>query len=268
MTVGILHPGAMGSTVGASCTEPTIWLSEGRSEATWRRAEAAGIRPVAEFTEFVATADVIVSVCPPDAATETSRTVAATGFDGIYVDANAIAPATARAIAEQHPRFVDGGIIGPPVSGPGTTRLYLSGEAGAEVARLWEGTDLEVRLVTGGAGAASAVKTCFAAYTKGSTALLLAIRALAEAEGVSKSLLAEWDTSMPDLAMSSEIGARYSAPKAWRFSGEMHEVAQAFDDASLPSGFHGAAAQIYGRLLPFKDRDDVDFDEILAAILR
>ena len=268
MSVGILHPGAMGATIGAACTSTTVWLTPGRSAATHARAEAAGIRGVDEMSALVEQADVIVSVCPPHAAENVSQSVADAGFSGIYVDANAVAPATARRIAVQHRHFVDGGIIGPPVKAPGTTRFYLSGEDATEVSELWRGSDLEVRVVDGGPGAASAVKVCFAANTKGTLALLLAIRALAEAEGVTEALMSEWEFSMPHLVAGAQQVGPNVAPKAWRFSGEMLEIAQAFDDASLPPGFHQAAADIFAALAGFKDhQDEVTLEEVLRALL-
>ena len=67
------------------------------------------------------------------------------GFEGVYVDANAISPMRAREIAAIQPRFVDGGIVGGPPDEPGTT-LYLSGAGAASVAVLFVGTKLEPRV--------------------------------------------------------------------------------------------------------------------------
>lgn len=244
----------MGAELAATCAGERRWLSLGRSEATARRAEKAALVACESLDEFTATCPVIVSVCPPDAAEEVAAEVAATGFDGIYVDANAIAPDTARRIAERFDRFVDGGIIGPPPTVAGTTRLYLSGGEAPAVAKSWDESLLEVRVVGGGAGAASAVKVCFAAWTKGTAALLLAIRALAESEGVTDAIVGEWKTSMPDLIPRANHAAPRVGPKAWRFAGEMEEIAAAFDSNDLPSGFHSAAAELYRSLGEFKDQ--------------
>jgi 3-hydroxyisobutyrate dehydrogenase-like beta-hydroxyacid dehydrogenase len=213
-------------------------------------------------------ADVVVAVCPPAAAVEVADSVAATGFDGVYVDVNAVSPATARAIAVKFARFVDGGIIGPPVHAPGTTRLYLSGPDANDIANLWRGTALQARVIDGGPGAASAVKTCFAAWTKGTAALLLAIRALATAEDVDDDLVAEWATSIPDLAQQSELTAHGNAPKGWRFVGELEEIAAAFAAHGIPDGFGQAAAEIYRRLAPFKDTSGADLAAVIDAINR
>ncbi|MDY7101241.1 MAG: DUF1932 domain-containing protein [Actinomycetota bacterium] len=269
MTTGILHPGAMGASVAAACSGQTAWVSAGRSPATAERAERAGLEAVTSIAELCERAEVIVSVCPPAAAVDVADAVAAAGFDGIYADVNAIAPATARAIGERFERFVDGGIIGPPAWEPGTTRLYLSGDDAAEVATRWEGSPLEVRLVEGGAGAASAVKASYAAWTKGSAALLLAVRALARAEGVEDALVGEWARSQPGLDDRCARVASVNAPKGWRFAGELAEIAAAFEARGLPGGFGLAASEVYGALGPWKDaeRDDVDLAAVLDALL-
>ncbi|MEL7156526.1 MAG: DUF1932 domain-containing protein [Actinomycetota bacterium] len=270
-TIGIIHPGAMGAEVGARLVEAgrkVIWSSAGRSEATVARAEDAGLADVSTVAELVTAADVVLSVCPPDAAGNVARAVAAVGYDGIYVDANAVAPATARAIGAPFERYVDGGIVGPPPTAAGSTRLYLAGPDAQEVAGLFADTAVEARVVAGDAGAASAVKMCFAAWTKGTSALLLAIRALAEAEGVTESLLGEWRTSLPDLIERSERTATAVGPKAWRFAGEMEEIAATFGGAGLPDGFHLGAAELYRSLAPLKGRTGtVDLAEALELLL-
>ena len=203
-------------------------------------------------------ANVVVSVCPPASAAEVATTVGRLHFQGIFIDANAVAPQTARRIGDNltssGATFVDGGIIGPPAVSAGSTRLYLSGEQADTIAALFSGSVVETRLVDDRPGSASAVKVCFAAWTKGTTALLLAIRALAETEGVTSDLLDEWSTSIPELVERSNSVGR-SGLKAWRFAPEMEEIAGAFGAAGLPTGFHEAAAEIYRRLTDLKDAE-------------
>lgn len=221
---------------------------------------------VGSIDALVRRADVIVSVCPPASAMAVARSICSAGFDGVYVDVNAVSPATAREIAKLFGQFVDGGVVGPPVSRRGDTRLYLSGGAAARVAQLWAGSPLETRVVDGGAGAASAVKVCFAAWTKGGAALLLAIRALAEAEMIEDALLAEWATSMPDLVAQSERAAATNAPKAWRFAGELAEIGNSFAAHGLPDGFGRAASEVYERMSRFKNDPDVTLHEVIDAL--
>jgi len=246
--VGLLHPGEMGAAVGAQLRangHAVLWASAGRSSATAGRARAAGFEDAGSAADLASRSDVVLSVCPPHAAVEVAGSVS--GFAGLYVDANAIAPATARTIAGLHRRFVDGGIVGPPPSTPGTTRLYLSGPEAAAVAGLFAGSAVEAEVVSGEPGAASAVKVAYAAWTKGSSALLLAVRDLARAEGVEETLQREWRRSLPDLEARAERAARSAERKGWRFAGEMDEIADTFAAAGLPDGFHRAAAEVYRR---------------------
>jgi len=256
----------MGASLAAACSGERLWCSEGRSPATRARAEAAGLVDVASLDDLVQRADVIVSVCPPASAAAVASSVAALGYDGTYVDVNAVAPATSRDIGTRFARYVDGGVVGPPARTANTTRLYLSGPEAAEIAELWAGSVVDARVVEGGVGAASAVKVCFAAWTKGTAALLLAIRALARTEGVEPALLAEWAMSQPDLEMQSQRAAGNNAAKAWRFAGELEEIADSFAASGLPDGFGRAASDVYERLGRFQNTPDVTLDAVLAAL--
>jgi 3-hydroxyisobutyrate dehydrogenase-like beta-hydroxyacid dehydrogenase len=243
--VGLLHPGEMGAAVGDQLVSRGIrvlWASAGRSEATARR--AAAFEDVGTADALAARSDVILSICPPHAAHEVAGSVA--GFEGIYVDANAVAPATVREIGEGFVRFVDGGIVGPPPLAGRATHLYLSGPEASRVAGLFDGTAVDARVVSGEVGAASAVKVTFAAWTKGTAAMLLAISELARAEGVEDALLAEWEESLPELVARLEGARRSADAKGWRWVGEMEEIASAFDAHDLPDGFHRAAAEVFG----------------------
>ena len=159
LTIGLLHPGEMGSTVGASAranASRVLWVSEERSAQTIARAAAAGLEDAKTHAALVAASDVIFSVCPPHSALDLARAVAAQGFSGIFVDANAVAPGTAREIGHTVERggatFVDGGIIGPPARARGTTRLYLSGGQAGRIVRVFENGPLEAIAVEGGPG--------------------------------------------------------------------------------------------------------------------
>jgi 3-hydroxyisobutyrate dehydrogenase-like beta-hydroxyacid dehydrogenase len=245
--VGLLHPGEMGAAIGAvlrSRGTAVLWASEGRSDATAARARSAGLADAGTVAELARNANVILSVCPPHAAGDVGRSVA--GFGGVYVDANAVAPATVRAIAGGFARFVDAGIVGPPpVSSP--THLYLSGDEAQRIADLFSGTLVDARVVSDRIGGASAVKATYAAWTKGTAALLLAIREVARVEGVEEALVAEWRESLPAL-VERLAGAESSArKKGWRWVGEMEEIAAAFAAAGLPDGFHRAAADVFRR---------------------
>jgi 3-hydroxyisobutyrate dehydrogenase-like beta-hydroxyacid dehydrogenase len=226
-----------------------LWASEGRSPATAARAAAAGLKDAGTVAGVARDAEVIMSVCPPHAAADTAWAVH--GFRGLYVDANAISPGTAREVAQMITdsggRYVDGGIIGPPPAKPGTTRLYLSGPEAEHVRALFAGTLLDARVIDGPGSAASAVKMAYAAWTKGTAALILAIRELAREEGVEDALLAEWALSQPSLEKRSQGSAQAAGAKGWRWVAEMEEIAATMAAAGLPDGFHQAAAEIFRR---------------------
>ena len=252
-TVGLLHPGDMGAAVGGclvAAGHTVLWDPSGRSRASTGRALAAELTGV-EFGALAARSSVILSVCPPHAALDVARQVAAAAFGGVYVDANAVSVATAAQVAAivtaGGATYVDGGIIGIPPDGTGRTRLYLSGERAGEVRALFARSALDARIADGPAYAASAVKMAYAAWTKGSGALLLACRALARAEGVEKTLLTEWGMSQQGLAARSEGSAAAAAAKGWRWVAEMEEIAASMTADGLPAGFHEAAAAIYDR---------------------
>jgi Domain of unknown function (DUF1932)/NAD binding domain of 6-phosphogluconate dehydrogenase len=253
VTIGLLHPGEMGAQVGrclAGLGHRVLWASQGRGGQTMARAAAAGLTDAGTAGDVAERADVILSVCPPHAAVRVARSVA--GFRGLYLDANAIAPQTAREVATVvtagGARYVDGGIIGPPPAEPGTTRLYLSGAAAPEAQGLFAGSALEARIAGADLFSASALKMAYAGWTKGSAALLLAVRALAEAQGgVGDVLAAEWALSQPGLDARLAGAGRSAANKGWRWTAEMNEIAAIMSAAGLPGGFGQAAAEIYGR---------------------
>ena len=280
--IGLLHPGEMGAAVGRCLTgagHAVLWASEGRGPQTAARARAAGLDDAGTAAEVADRADVIFSICPPHAALDVAWAVQ--GFGGLFIDANAISPATAREVAlmveEGGATYIDGGIIGSPPTSPspstaaGTTRLYLSGPQADAVRGLFDGTALDARVITAGLWSASAVKMAYAAWTKGTAALLLAARALARAEGVEDALLAEWTLSQPSLADRAQGAARSATAKGWRWVAEMEEIAASMAAAGLPDGFHQAAAEIFRRspraepgALDALDGEAVDL--VLAAI--
>lgn len=273
-TVGLLHPGKMGSFVGKSIADAgvrVLWCSDGRSPATAARAEADGLEAVSTLAELVSASDIVLSVCPPHAAEEQAAAVAACGFDGIYVDGNAVSPATSRTVAETvegaGATFVDGGIIGVPTTNHGETRLYLSGELAPHVASILNGPGyLEVIPIDGPPGAASALKMAYSTWTKAGSAMLAAILAMTQNEGVYDALMSEWARSHPELeARAARL--KGGAAKAWRFVGEMEEMADTYEANGLPRGFHEAAADIYRRLVQFKDDPDAPGGAELAQEL-
>jgi 3-hydroxyisobutyrate dehydrogenase-like beta-hydroxyacid dehydrogenase len=215
---------------------------------------------------------IIISVCPPHAAKEVAQHVLECQFTGVYADVNAISPQHVQQIDAMMysagVTFVDGGIIGPPVSETKSTWLYLSGPDAGAVAECFTGGPLAVEIIDDEIGKASALKMCFAANTKGTTALLCAILAAAEKMGVREELEAQWSKNSSDFAQKTSARVSNVTAKAWRFIGEMEEIASTFEHAGLPGGFHLAAADIYKRISTLEDTDSIsEVKDILAALL-
>jgi 3-hydroxyisobutyrate dehydrogenase-like beta-hydroxyacid dehydrogenase len=274
--LGILHPGQMGSSVAASAQNSgcqVYWASQGRSPASHERAAKLGLHDAGSIAALCATCDVVVSVCPPHAAEDVAARVADCGFSGLYLDANAIAPRRAveigRTVTAAGATFVDGGIVGAPAWEPGTTWLYLSGGEAPAVAACFAAGPLETTILDPEIGQASALKMCYAAWTKGSTALLCAIVATATETGVWDALRVQWARDWPGFDEQTVGRIRRVTAKAWRFAGEMDEIAATLGAAGLPGGFHAAAADVYRRLAHLKDAEATpSLEEVLEAMVR
>jgi 3-hydroxyisobutyrate dehydrogenase-like beta-hydroxyacid dehydrogenase len=220
------------------------------------------------------TCSIIISVCPPHAAEDVAQQVVDCGFKGLYLDANAISPQKTIRIGEMlasaNITFVDGGIIGGPAWDPGETWLYLSG-AETEAKRLADCFSkglLETSIIGKEIGKASALKMCYAAYTKGTSALLTSILALSEAQGVRSELMAQWERDWPGFPSQTESRAQHVTAKAWRFAGEMDEIAGTFESTGLPDGFHVASGDIYRRMAHFKGAEELpELEEVLKELL-
>ena len=274
-SVALLHPGDMGASVGACLTGRGIevgWYGLERSPSSHERAKLAALKCHTSLETLIADSDVILSICPPANAADVAQLVCPHLSDKLYVDGNAISPRKAERIAalveNAGAHYVDGGIIGPPVKEGSSTRLYLSGTYAATVARMFDHSLLEVHILEQSAFAASTLKMCFAAWSKGSSALLLNVAALAAENGQLETLLEQWRNSSPALLERLPRDASRNAPKAWRFVDEMLEISQTFADAGLNQEFHSAAADVYQRLAKFKGvtSDDV-LEEVLYALV-
>lgn len=272
-TIGLLHPGEMGASIGAAAStggKRVLWASEGRSDASKARAERAGLVDAGTLDGMAAESDMIISVCPPDAAVDVARKVAVGGFRGYYLDANAISPGHAREIESLFTSgagCIDGSIIGGPAWKRGKTWLHVSGPASEVAVSCFEGSNVFVVDLSGPVGAASAVKMAYAGYTKGTLALLGATLALAEKEGVLEAVQNQWVNSNHALAGTATEKITAVTAKGWRYAGEMREIADTYRTASLPDGFHIVAAEIYERMRGFKDAPErPSLEEVLKAL--
>jgi hypothetical protein len=238
----------------AAAGHRVMWLPDGRSAETQQRAEEAGLLAVRSLERLAEKCDVVFSICPPYAALETARQLAgsANPFCGVFVDANAISPTTSASIMSVvitggGARYVDGGLIGAPPPG-GSPRLVLAGSEAASLADSPSDVALDIAVLGGSPTAASALKMTYAAWTKGSAALLLSTYAVAAHFGVDDHLIDEWERSQPELPARTSLPAAMALDKGWRWIGEMDEVAITYGVADLPDGFARAASEIFRRI--------------------
>lgn len=272
--IGILHPGEMGTFVAAAIQNSGLevfWVSEGRSEASKARAAEHNLSDTGTLSQLCATCAVIVSVCPPHAAESLAQSVIEQGFQGIFIDANAISPQKAVRIGEAMSAagidFVDGGIIGGPAWRDGSTCLSLSGEKADLAAPLFS-DPLQVDVIGSDIGQASALKMVFSARAKGTAALQLAVMGAAESLGVREALEKQWQRYDDNEPAATHALLQRITKKAWRFQGEMDEIVETFGDAAQPTGFHQAASETYSRIADFKGAADLPSVEAVIAALQ
>ena len=254
-TIGILSPGEMGSGVGTVLHQHgtrVLTCLAGRGSGSRERAARAGIVDVADLATLVRECDVVLSIVPPAVAgavaDQVAAAVKATAADLLYADCNAVAPSTAQGVArtilDSGARFADAGIIGPPPTRPGN-RIFASGPGANDLAALRE-FGLDVRVLAGDVGQASGLKMCYAAMTKGLQALGAELLVAARLLGVEDVLRAE--QSEGDLGVVRRFVERAlptMPPKAYRWIGEMEEIAQCFEDLGIPGRLLLGAADVY-----------------------
>jgi len=255
--VALYAPGDMGAAIGRVLVEHGVEvvcnLAE-RSRRTIGLAEKAGIRDTGDDLTAIDGSDLVLSILPPSRALPLAeRLASAIGLAEsrpIYVDLNALSPSTVVEIGEVVDQvggpFLDGGIIGGPPRAGGTKgpRIYLSGDPDlVDVAMGLRACGLDAQAVPGGVGAASALKMCYAAITKGLTAIATQSLTAARAYGIDRELSRELAASQRLLLDRFERSLPDMAPKAYRWVGEMEEIARTFNDIGVdPRTFLGAAA--------------------------
>jgi 3-hydroxyisobutyrate dehydrogenase-like beta-hydroxyacid dehydrogenase len=249
--VAIVAPGMMGAAVGKRLVDHGLRVLtslDGRSAETAMRTAAAGMQPASD--EEIAAGDFILSILPPGDAVALARRFApaltASNSKPVYIDCNAVSPATvehiAAAIDGTGSPFVDAGIIGPPPKSTETgPRFYASGPAAPRFARLGD-FGLDVRVLAGPLSAASAVKMSYAGITKGTQAIGAAMLLAATRGGTADALFAELQLSQPQMLAWLRRTLAVMPPKAYRWVAEMHEIADfVCDDASARELYLGAA---------------------------
>ncbi len=259
MKVGFLHPGEMGSALGHGVRlngHQTCWASDGRSAVTRRRAADPGWVDLGTVEALAAQCDVLVAICPSQAASVMAQSVARAGFSGLYIDANPLAPAHLHALqatlAQGGARLVDAALVGaPPVPGAGQpTVLLVSGPHRDEAAACLCRAPLVPMDLGDAIGRASALKLCHSALHKGLLALQASTWALASRQGLLPALdtlLLAREATAHHVRARPE-GLRRARPKAERFAEEMDEWALACAEQGLDAGFGAGAADVFRRL--------------------
>ena len=281
-TVAILSPGDMGSGVGYALGQhefDVITCLRGRSARTRELASAAGFRDAPTLGLMASQADLVLCITVPENAVAVAEAAAeaigSSGADVVYADCNAVSPDTARRIeaiiAGAGGRFVDGGIIGGPPTRGAPPRFYVSGEHTGAVMEL-DGKGIVVKDMGEEIGRGSGIKMCYAALTKGTSTLQIALLAAAQSLGVADELREEFAYSQPNALNQMEGGISRLPPNAHRWIGEMNEIAATFAAAGVTPAFHQGAAEIY-RLLsqtPFaaETPESVDKDRPTAETIK
>ena len=254
-TVGILSPGEMGAGVGGALRESglaVLTCLAGRSPASHERARAAEIEDVTDLATLVERCDLILSILVPararGVAAEVGAAARSAGANTVLADCNAIAPQTVQAmeadLAGSGVTLVDGGIVGgPPRNGQGP-RVYASGVEAHVLGQL-DGRGIDVVDVGPEIGKASAVKMCYAAMTKGTTALRTALLVAARRLDVYDELIAEMEHSQAAALGAAKQGMRRLPNVAYRWIGEMEEIAHTFEHVGVTPDFHTGAAQVF-----------------------
>lgn len=283
-TVGILSPGDMGHAIGGVLQQHgmrVITNVRDRSERTRSLARFAGIQEVPDDETLVREADILLSILPPAQAYGCAERIAAalrtTGATPLFADCNAIAPQTALTldplITEAGGSFVDVGIIGGPprTGGQGGPRLYASGSRAADLALL-SNYGLDVRILGEQSGQASGLKMCYASLTKGLTALATESLVAAQVLGLQEPLMAEFQ-ALPFFKTIQRL-VPGMPPKAYRWVGEMQEIARTFADLDLPPQMPEGAASLYrfiegtvlGSELPEQRHHGQTLEEVISLL--
>jgi L-threonate 2-dehydrogenase len=255
--IAIIAPGSMGAGVGrrlVECGAAVRTALDGRSPASIARAHAAGMEAVGD--DGIVAADFVLSIVPPAEAIPVAERLAPLLVEAarkpVYVDCNAVSPATvtgiADLIAETGCPFIDVGIIGAPPQpgGPGPV-FYASGPEAPRLEALSR-HGLEIAVLDGPVGAASTLKLSYAGITKGLTALGAAMALAATRAGAAAGLRHELARSQPALLawLTRQVPAMY--PKAYRWVAEMEEIAEFVAEDGAASLFFEGAARLYDRL--------------------
>ena len=274
--IGFLHPGDMGVFLAHSVQNSgyeALWFSEQRSQSTRQRAEQQAMVEVSSLVELCEQSSVIISICPPHAASDVAHQVLQQPFSGIFVEANAISPELSKklsaAFAKKGVSYVDAAVFGGTNLTSKNTQIFLSGPKADHIASCFSSGPVIPKVISDEIGKASATKMCHSMYSKGIRAMLHTVVSAAEHYDVRDNLEHLWAKDNVNFSENTYKNMQRTSKKAWRFSGEMDEISSTFHSLGLPDGFSQAASEVYRRLAKFKEYDqEPDIEEIINALIR
>ncbi len=281
-SVAILSPGDMGHAIGQLLREHELHVLTclaGRSDRTRQLSEQAGITDVSSINELVAQSDILMSVTVSEAVPGLCREIAdavkATGTDLLFAECNAIAPELSKdmegVLKAGGARYVDASIIGGPPRHGSSPRVYASGDNASEFEQLRD-FGLDVRNLGTLLGRASGIKMCYAAMTKGTTALHTELLIAAEKMGLTKELMAEFRGGQQAAVTRMEGWIPSMPAKSRRWVSEMEEVEKTFHDLGLTPDIFKGVADMYRMIgaTPLGDEnpESRDRDRDMAETIR
>ena len=256
-TVGVMSPGDMGSGVGGILVRSglrVITSLKGRSEASSTRAAEQGIVDVGSLDDVVASSDLMLSILVPSEAlafaASAAESIVRTNSHVAFADCNAVSPATGvkigKIITAAGGVFIDAGIIGGSPKTGAIPRFYASGEHAGILAEL-DGKGISVPVMRGAIGRASGLKMLYAALTKGTAALHASTLMAAKSLGLFDDLIYELEQSQSGTLTAMGRVNSISA-QAFRWIGEMEEIASTFEDAGVTPNIHAGAAETFQKI--------------------
>jgi 3-hydroxyisobutyrate dehydrogenase-like beta-hydroxyacid dehydrogenase len=280
--IAVISPGDMGHSVGRVLAEygfNIFTCLEGRSERTQKLAHSAQFKILNNYEELVDQSDLVMSILPPDYASELVDKIvnileSSSGRQIYFVDCNAISPSKSISLAEKinnaGGKFIDGGIIGLSPSKGDVPRFYVSGPD-AYIMKDLDGQGISVQVMSDKVGDASAIKMCYAALTKGTNTLQLALLIAAQKMGVLGYLKDEFESSQQNHYVAMEKNLSSLPANSHRWIGEMKEIARTFQEVGVTPLFHQGSEEIYKLLLETSFADEtpetIDLDRTVWQMI-
>ncbi|MFG1795799.1 DUF1932 domain-containing protein [Nocardia sp. NPDC049149] len=275
MIIGLLHPGNMGSAIGArlaTAGNTVLWHPGNRSATTRKRATEAELTAVDDLAELLSRADIVISVCPSAAAIDVAESVGEHQYSGIFVDANAVSPQQMQHIAgflsEAGATVIDAAISGPPPRDAPTAKIFLAGPnvPRSVVREILTEAGLEVEELGESPWAASALKMALISYQRPARMLAAIAHGLADQHGVADALVAEAVRTGNDFLADRDALSGMAA-RAWRWIPEINEFAISLAEAGLPTDYADATAKLYQLFASDKDQWELPPAEVIQRLI-